>query len=258
MTNKKPDRAFTLIELLVVVAIIALLIAMLLPSLSKAREQGRATKCLANLKQLTMVFNQYAHDYRYIPGTYWQGPLNLDWAGRVNAAYQSNPTRWRHPIETSVLRSYLYSLDKVLECPTEVREANTFFDYCVIIRLAGARPDVPWRMSYPEDASRPVPTERYFPVMPLLIEEDSRWYNREYDDGSWANMDQVTDRHLGLANIGYLDGSATRFRSSKGGDPDREETQDLTARHLKLYAKNRTFTVWGSNNREFGWVNNPQ
>lgn len=42
-------RAFTLIELLVVVAIIALLVAVLLPNLAAAREQGRRTKCLANL-----------------------------------------------------------------------------------------------------------------------------------------------------------------------------------------------------------------
>jgi prepilin-type N-terminal cleavage/methylation domain-containing protein/prepilin-type processing-associated H-X9-DG protein len=258
MAFGRRNRAFTLIELLVVVAIIALLISILMPALNRAREQGRATKCLANLKQLTTIFSQYAFENRFIPGTYWQGPLNLDWAGRVNAAYQSNPTRWRHPIETSVLSRYLYDLDKILECPTEVRDANTLFDYCVIIRMAGARTDLGWRMTYPEDATQQVATERQFPVLPLLIEEDDRWYNAQVDDGSWANLDQVTERHSHFANIGYLDGSAGRFRPSKGGNPDREEPADLTARHLKLYAKNRVFTVWGSNATEFGWVNNPR
>lgn len=252
-------RGFTLIELLVVIAIISLLISILIPSLNKAREQTRATKCLSNLKQLTMAFTQYAMENRVIPGTYWQGVQNLDWAGRVNARYQANPAYYGHPIMSSVLRPYVAEVDKILECPTEQRQANTLFDYCVIIRFAGAKLELPWRMSYPEDPMRPVPTERYFQTLPLLMEEDEFWYNEGVDDGSWANLDQITDRHSGGANLGYLDGSALRLRTTpKGPNADREEPRDLTARHLKLYAKNRVFTVWGSNATEFGWVNKPR
>lgn len=57
-------RAFTLIELLVVVAIIALLMAILLPSLSSAREQGKKTKCLANLRAIGTALQQYALEDR--------------------------------------------------------------------------------------------------------------------------------------------------------------------------------------------------
>ena len=53
-------KAFTLIELLVVVAIIALLLAVLLPNLAAAREQGRRAKCLANLKNITSGAILYA------------------------------------------------------------------------------------------------------------------------------------------------------------------------------------------------------
>jgi len=58
-----PRKGFTLIELLVVIAIISLLMALLLPALERAREQGKRIICLNNLRQLTLAWHAYADDF---------------------------------------------------------------------------------------------------------------------------------------------------------------------------------------------------
>lgn len=83
-TIKLQKRVFTLIELLVVISIIAILAALLLPGLNKARNRARSTHCLNNVKQILTGLNYYFDDHKgwllagdapQTVGLYWQNTL---------------------------------------------------------------------------------------------------------------------------------------------------------------------------------------
>jgi prepilin-type N-terminal cleavage/methylation domain-containing protein/prepilin-type processing-associated H-X9-DG protein len=70
--NRKCRRGFSLVELLVVIAVIGVLIALLLPSLTKARQAALRANCLSNIRQVYMGFEQYGYDFKgYYPVKCW-------------------------------------------------------------------------------------------------------------------------------------------------------------------------------------------
>ncbi len=259
---------FTLIELLVVIAIIAIMVGLILPGIGKARETGRTVICTSNIKQIMLAFTGYATDYRSMPGTYWQGPINLDWSGRNNQRYMSNPAAYTHPIQASVLYDYISQADQVMGCPTAKRQANTFFDYTAIIRFGGAKIGLEWRVTYPKNPINPALGLATFPGIPFIIEEHHEFYNRGNDDGSFANLDQFATRHGsrefgsdaggrgGGCNIGYMDASASIFKAPIGPQDRVQEPGDLTANHLRIIkARGTSFPVGSSSAAEYGWIN---
>jgi prepilin-type processing-associated H-X9-DG protein/prepilin-type N-terminal cleavage/methylation domain-containing protein len=110
--RRRTHAAFTLVELLVVVGIIALLIAILMPALSKAREQANAVKCMSNERQLGQALVMFTNDHNgYLPKAWFNdGPV----AGKGGWNYRDPMYGW-----TYLLLRYVGNNKETFRCPSD-------------------------------------------------------------------------------------------------------------------------------------------
>jgi len=213
----RQKKAFTLIELLVVMGILGLVVAILLPSLSKAKSQTQRTACASNLRQVGMAFLSYL-------------PENRDRMPHISFMPSFGPAPVKDVEEpiwlADVLKRHLQGHEEVLECPndrpgrTQRSAPNTgksFFEserssYEYRVRLAGLKPQEFYK------AIGPPWHENTEPVAPSTV-----WMARDYDNFHYKRFTRPENRPfidpgqqkipVGARRYIYYDGHVTDFEN---------------------------------------------
>lgn len=215
-SNSHGRTAFTLTELLVVIAIIAILAALLLPALNRARDQGFKAADLNNLRQIMVAIHLYTDEnHDNLPWPNWDyGNLKPDGTSRPGWLYALtngiSPTNYNG--QAGLLwnnlrqpKSYLCPRDKVT-APAPDKDGNIVPRQQQLSSYIMNGAVIGFRSGYYSNRE-PIKIIEMLPSDCLFFEEDSSqsWH---FNDGSSWPSEGITTRHSDGGTMGRVDGSS--------------------------------------------------
>ena len=238
-------RAFTLIELLVVISIIALLIAILLPTLSAVRRNAQYTQCMTQLRGFGQALNAYAGDNKdYLTHPNW-GPESGGWLYAKHAVENDPSSPWVTPAntpfdqrdklrETGLLFEYVGNNTEYYRCPADPgpfddnkRPAYAMTSYQFSGVMSAFRKE--FNNVYRMDECR---TSGYFIWGNTTNPAETNW-----NDGSNFPDEPINDRHDDGAPIGRLDASVTRISVAEYTERTKSFGKDKDFKFVKYMKK---------------------
>lgn len=224
-------RGFTLIELLVVVAIIALLISILLPSLRTAREQASGAACMSNLRQVMLGLSQYQDDSRgYLPSNCWSEydwsvPKRDLWFYKLYPTYVADPSVYMCPgdpfraqfdFEAILPPNRLRMNARAASCGYGLNYLLRHFREPISFNIQRWPPAAPYRTILlaevgPDDAIETAPTGGAGMSTPWRDAGRIVW-----DDGArpwYSGASWLTARHNGYIMMGAMDYTVHKVRT---------------------------------------------
>lgn len=179
---KRTSKGFTLVELLVVIGIIALLISILLPALTKARDQANTVACASNERSFYQLMSLYANDYHqyWLPARvsypnaldYWYSPFFI--GNELNASNTSSGTAITHNLQTIAKYLTCPAADHSLDLPaSQIATGGYIGDYTYNDNLGDFSVSATGALTI---TAPPAPTSAVPSNVIALTDIDKTWY----------------------------------------------------------------------------------